>query len=84
MAGLTDYYENVLGIDASRIRYIEEDFVAAQIRSSKTVYVLAYGDLILHPRRRGRRNGDRHRRRAIQRCRRARETRLADDGETDL
>lgn len=47
MAGLTDYYENVLGIDASRIRYIEEDFVAVQIRSSKTVYVLAYGDPIL-------------------------------------
>ncbi len=47
MAGLTDYYKDILQLDPTTLRYIEEDFVSARIVSSGTLYVLAYGDPVI-------------------------------------
>lgn len=43
MAGLTDYYTDVLGVDPSELKYIDDDFVGVRLHSGKT-FAMAFGD----------------------------------------
>ncbi len=46
MAGLTEYYSRVLGVDPTQLKYIDDDLVGARLKNGR-IYVLAFGDPVL-------------------------------------